>query len=79
MILPCREGLEWSQKPSGPYWGSLVDELRAKDVEILDLTETLVAAGAIDRDDLWAPGHHYSAEANRIVANGLSELLLESD
>ncbi len=75
LILPGRQDLASHSDPDGAYWSALVEQLQTEGVEVIDLSETLIAADAVNRDDLWEPGKHYSPAANRIVADGLRELI----
>jgi hypothetical protein len=75
LVLPDRDDLAARAARGAPYWGALVEELRAEGVEVLDLSEALVGAGALRGAALWAPGGHYSAEGNRVVARALDARL----
>ena len=76
-ILPSYGDLHRRQDAGRAYWQSLVDDVDGRGIECLDLSEALVAAGALTDMDLWAPGWHYTAKGNRIVAEALGDRWLE--
>lgn len=78
IIFPDRESIVRRQRGLAPIFAPLLDDLRARGIEYLDLTEAFLARGAAQRlDDWFMPLGHYSPSANRIVAEWLGPRLLE--
>jgi hypothetical protein len=75
LMFPDRDGLREIAETRAKYWQALEDDLRARSIEVVDLTDALRAAGGERSDALWAPEGHYSANGNRAVALALAELL----
>jgi len=75
LILPGRQDLISKASPEGAYWNTLALELRDAGVEVVDLADALIDAGAIEDDTLWAPQQHYSPAGNRIVADELTRVI----
>lgn len=75
VVLPGREDLVDRAERGAAYWRAITDELVADGVEVLDLTDALVEAGALEDDSFWMPGGHYSPKANALVARELSRAL----
>lgn len=75
LILPSRDDLRDRAKRGSAYWSGLATELTAAGIEVIDLSDALVAAGALDSDDYWMPGGHYSPRANQVVADVLEARL----
>ena len=73
VVLPGREDLADRAERGVAYWRAITDELVADGVRVLDLTDALVAAGALDDDSYWMPGGHYSPKANALVARELAK------
>lgn len=59
------------------YARALLDDLRARGVDVIDATGALRAAGGADDASLWMPGGHYSARGNAVIARALAELVAE--
>jgi hypothetical protein len=68
IVLPNRREVRELASQRHAFWAELCGELRAHGITVWDLGEGLVAAGAADDDSFWAPGGHYSARGNRVVA-----------
>lgn len=75
LVLPDQSGLRRRREDGRAYWDDVADRIRAAGVEVVDLSDALVAADAIDTQTCWAPGGHYSAEGNRVIAEALREVL----
>jgi len=71
-VLPSRD-----DSPSGrrSYLLPTVEALQAAGIEVHDLTGGFVSVGVFEDDSYWAPGGHYSAQGNSVVAGGLRHLL----
>ncbi len=68
LILPDRDDLRWLRSHARAYWQPLRDRLEREGHEVFDLSAGLLEAG-VDRDErAWAPGGHYSARTNALVA-----------
>ncbi|QDU67790.1 hypothetical protein [Engelhardtia mirabilis] len=72
LILPGPTDLEYLDLHSEGYWSTLVEDLRARNVEVLDLTDALLAARASGINLFLADGH-YTVAGNRVVAKALAE------
>jgi hypothetical protein len=78
VIFPDRESLVRRQAGRAPIFTPLVDELRARGIDYLDLTEAFLAREVTQPPDGWfMPLGHYSPSANRLVAEWLGPRLLE--
>ena len=75
LLLPGRLDLYWQATEGAGYWQALLDDLATEGVEIVDLSQVLVAGGALEGKNFWTPGHHYTRKGNRVIATGLSELI----
>lgn len=75
LILPGLDDLQSHASETGAYWRGFVNELESVGVEVLELSDKLIQAGAIEDGEFWAEGMHYSPTGNRVVAEGLSELV----
>ena len=75
LILPAEEDLADRAAHGGAYWDALVDGWSAEGLRVLDLSEPLLAAGALEDGGLWAPGGHYSARGHQVVADSLAAWL----
>jgi len=75
VVLPDRSDLAAGRVDERPYWHAVTDELTSRGIEVLDCVPGMLAGGALERDDCWAPGGHYSAAGNQLVADTLSALL----
>jgi len=79
VILPDHWSLQRMHEAGGrAYWQRLVDALRENGIAVTDVTEALLEAGALDDAAFWMPGGHYSARANRVVADSLAALLAKN-
>jgi len=77
VIFPDRPALESAVAGEALYWQPLIDDLRAKDVEVVDLTPGLVEkAKAIGMDAMFTHVH-YSPEGNAVVAEAITGAVLE--
>lgn len=72
VVVPARSDLERARADGSRYWAGLVQELVARGVPVLDASDALVAAGALEDDGFWMPGNHYSPSANAVVAEAVS-------
>jgi hypothetical protein len=78
LVLPASWDLRRREEQGRAYWEGLAEALRAQGVEVLDLSDALVEAAALEREDFWMPGYHYAVAGNRAVAEAvLSTLSLE--
>jgi hypothetical protein len=76
LILPGRRDLSVRSSSAAPApWAGLVETLERDGIEVIDLSDTLLAAGALEIPERWQPGGHYGPELNAAVAERLSELL----
>ena len=71
LVLPDRPGLASFVEAGRGYWWRFAAALEERGVEVVDLAPALAAADGVD---LWAPGGHYSAAGNRVVADALARL-----
>lgn len=72
LVLPDRDDLRDRIERGRPYWSALSEAWKGANVEVIDLTDDLLAAHAAEDDAFWAPSGHYSAAGNRVVADALS-------
>lgn len=79
LVFPDRDGLKALAATGHSYWRALEDEMRAGELEVIDFTDALRAAGGETNDALWAPEGHYSPAGNRAVAEELAARLKASD
>jgi len=78
IILPDRESIVRRQNGRAPIFAPLADDLRARGIDYLDVTEAFLARGMTQRPDDWfMSGGHYSPSGNRLVAEWLGSRLLE--
>ncbi len=78
IILPDRESIVHRRDGHAPIFAPLIDDLRAKGIDYLDVTEAFLAQEGRPRvNDWFMPGGHYSPSANRLVAEWLGPRLLE--
>lgn len=76
LVLPGREDLRALADGAPPYWAGLLEDVAGETgVEVLDTSPALIEAGALDGEDFWMPGGHYSPRANRVVAEALQSSL----
>lgn len=71
VVVPSRPDLESAERRGRRFWRPLLDDLAREGVDAFDAADALLAAGALEDDGLWAPGAHYSPEANRVVGEAL--------
>lgn len=77
IIFPDRQSVVRRQNGRAPIFAPLIEELQARGIDYLDLTDAFLARG-VERADAWfMPGGHYSPSANRLVAEWLGPRLLE--
>jgi hypothetical protein len=74
LILPDRPALR-EHGASPDFWSALVAQLEARSIEVVDLTEPLLQAGAHEADSFWTADGHYAAPAHRVVGTALGESL----
>jgi len=77
LVLPSRNELEELTRTGAGYWQPLARSLEASGIEVLDLTEKLLAAGVDQGDPFWMPEGHYSPRTNRLVAAAIAEVWSE--
>jgi hypothetical protein len=77
LVLPDRDDLAWLRGHGVGYWRGLCQRLERDGLEVFDASAGLLAAGADLEPQCWAPGRHYSARANEIVARLLEAHLAE--
>lgn len=75
LVLPGRDDLADRVERGAPYWSGLCEDFDEAGIEVVDLTDALLAAGALESDAYWMAGGHYSALGNRIVAQALEARL----
>lgn len=75
VVLPHRRSDLFGS--GAPSYAALLDRLDG--VRVIDLATSLKAAFARDPDALYAPGGHYSAAGNEVVARRLGRALLDGD
>jgi hypothetical protein len=72
LLLPDRTALALVRHGRPSVFAPLATELRAAQIEVLDLTRAFLAADAAGDDRRWfMPGGHYSPLGNRLVASWL--------
>lgn len=74
LIFPRHEDLAQARANGEPYWCSLVAELEASGIPVLDLWEPLARSG-LGTEELYAADGHLTARGNAIVAAALAEWL----
>ncbi len=77
LVLPDGRSLARRAESGRAYWEGAVGALRNQGVEVTDLSDALVDAGARADRSLWMPGGHYSAKGNAVVAGAVGGLLGE--
>lgn len=75
LVLPDRAALQALAKDGRGYWSKATEACERAGIEVLDCSAALITAGAAETASCWAPGGHYSAEGNRVVAESLRALL----
>ncbi len=71
LVLPDRTDLVDRAEHGAGAWEPLAAALAAGGVRVHDVSDALVAAGALENDALWCAGGHYGPELNRVVADAL--------
>jgi len=79
VVVPARSDLERARADGSRYWEGLVQELVASGVPVLDASDALEAAGALEDDGFWMPGNHYSPSANAVVAEAVGAAWFQAD
>jgi len=79
VVIPARSDLRHAREQGSRYWANLVQALASRGVAVLDCTDALERAGAVEGDDYWMPGNHYSPAANRVVAEAVAASWLEDE
>jgi len=77
LVLPDRDDLAWLRSHGVGYWQALRLRLEREGLEVFDASAGLLAAGADLEPQCWAPGGHYSARANGLVAGLVAAHLRE--
>lgn len=77
LVLPDKEGLSSAQENGRAYWSGLVEELMGLGVEVIDLTQAASSMGMLEDSASWAPGGHYSARGNAIIAGELRRIIAD--
>jgi len=77
LILPGRGDLEQRAGGARGYWTEWCERRHAEGLEIVDLSEALLADGG--GAELFAPQGHLSPRGSRVVAEALALLLRQSD
>jgi hypothetical protein len=75
LFMPDRAAMKRTASGARPSYAPLLDKLHGRQLCAVDLADAFLAAEPmIDSIDEWfAPGGHYSPEANRVVAGWLAE------
>ncbi|MCB9904773.1 MAG: hypothetical protein H6831_10235 [Planctomycetes bacterium] len=71
LVLPGRDDLADRIERGAPYWAAVCADFEEAGIEVVDLSDALLAAGALESDEYWMGGGHYSALGNRVVAQTL--------
>lgn len=75
LVLPARHDLELARASGRPYWRDWTDGLARDGIEVIDVSDDLLAEG-VDRDDAaWRPAGHYAPGLNARVAERLAAAL----
>jgi len=72
LVLPDRDDLARLRASGSAYWEPLSTRLAADGLELFDPSRALVEAGIDRQGQAWAPGGHYSASTNALVAQILA-------
>ncbi len=76
LVLPSRPDLVDRREHGGRgFWEDVTGALAADGVDVLDVSDALLAAEALESSAVWAPGGHYSERGNRVVADALAARL----
>ena len=79
LVLPSETDLKRLASGGSRYWQPLVDDLSARGVDSIDLSDALLAGWHAARTDATRPDvfalAHYSRQGNAIVARGLTDWL----
>ena len=77
IVFPDWESLVRRQNGRLPIFAPLIEDLQARGIDYLDLTDAFLARGMAQRPDDWfMPFGHYTPSANRLVAEWLGPQLL---
>lgn len=71
VVLPDREGLRLRRQEGRVSWQAVVDAWREAGITVHDISDHLDAEDAAQ----WAPGGHYSARGNALVAAAIASRL----
>lgn len=76
VILPGESDLDALEARGSGYWSALCEVLASEeDVEVLDVSERLLAARRASQEPLYAPHGHFTRRGNREAASALVEAL----
>ena len=75
LVLPDRAALQALAEDGRGYWSKATEACERAGIEVIDCSAALITAGAAETASCWAPGGHYSAKGNRVVAASLQSLL----
>ncbi|MBK6940761.1 MAG: hypothetical protein IPH13_11260 [Planctomycetes bacterium] len=74
VVLPDGRSLRRRAARDGhAYWDGLVSRLRERGIDVLDPTETLLAAGLEQTPEFWAPLGHYTARTAELAARAATQ------
>jgi hypothetical protein len=69
VVLPDGRSLRRREARNGhAYWDGLVASVRERGIDVIDLTEPLLAAGLQQTPEFWAPLGHYTARTADLAA-----------
>ncbi len=81
LVLVCayRPTLEEYAAGNPPMYQGLIEQLRQRDIPVLDLASEFVAAnqGSLDFTRYFAPGGHYNEAGNRVVSQAVLNYLCQ--
>lgn len=80
LIFPTREALHGLEQDAPRYWQSMVDDLTADGIDVLDATDALRSAQAAtrakgERAPMFTRRHHLRPEYNAVVARAVAARL----
>lgn len=74
VVLPDGRSLRRRAARDGhAYWDGLVTRVRARGIDVVDLTEPLLAAGLQQTPEFWAPLGHYTARTAELAARAAAQ------
>jgi hypothetical protein len=76
VVFPSRDADVWGTGERA--YAPLLDALAPAGIRVVDLADGLAAAPGLDPSTLWAPGRHYSAAGNAVVARALHGALRDA-